>query len=62
MATESFERIPDCLYESNWHELPFEMQKSLVIMFENSQKVLYYHGFGVAVLNLETFTKVRVLN
>lgn len=27
-------------------------------MITNAQAQLYYHGFGVAFLNLETFTKV----
>lgn len=30
-------------------------------MIANSQQPLQYHGFGVVVLNLETFSKVRTI-
>lgn len=58
MATESFEKMLICVYESNWYELPLDLQRALVIISINSQQVYYYHGFGIAVLNLETFAKV----
>lgn len=58
LATESFLKMGDSLYESNWTELPFELQKYLIVMIGNMQLPMYYHGFGVAVLNLETFTSV----
>lgn len=28
-------------------------------MIENIQRPLYYHGFGLAILDLETFTRVN---
>lgn len=58
LATESFEKMPDCLYESNWHERSIKLQKYFNLMIQNMQTPLFYHGFNVAVLNLETFTKV----
>lgn len=58
MATESFEKMLSCVYESNWYALPVDSQWVLVVILINSQQLYYYHGFGVAVLNLETFTKV----
>lgn len=58
MATESFEHIADALYECNWQKLPIELQKYFIIMMSNSQRSIYYSGYGIAVLNLETFTKV----
>lgn len=58
MATHSFEKMASCLYRANWHYFPIELQKYYVIMIGNAQRPLYYHGFGVAILNLETFTKV----
>lgn len=51
--------MADCLYECNWLELSPELQKYLVIVIRNIQKPIYYHGFGVAVLNLVTFNAVR---
>lgn len=50
--------MADCLYESDWHELSVDLQQKVVLMIQNMQRPLFYTGFGVAVLNLETFTKV----
>lgn len=58
IATDSFEAMADCLYESNWQSLPIELQKYFIIMIANAQRKLYYHGFGVVKLDLEAFTKV----
>lgn len=58
LATESFEKMTECLYEYNWLDLPIELQKYFIIMIGNTQKPIYYHGFGFAILNLETFTQV----
>lgn len=63
LATDSFQKMADYLYESNWHELPINLQKEFVVMILNTQKPLHYTGFGIAVLNLETFLKVsRILH
>lgn len=59
MATESYATIADSLYECNWYELSPKLQKYLTIMITNAQGPMFYHGFGVAVLNLETFNRVR---
>lgn len=58
LSTTSFENMADCMYENNWYEWSIESQKHIVIMIMNAQRSIYYHGFGVALLNLETFTKV----
>lgn len=58
IATESYEKMSDCLYECNWIDLSPGLQKSLVIMIGNAQQLIYYHGTGIAVLNLGTFTQV----
>lgn len=59
-ATESHQEIADCLFESNWLDMPIELQKYLILMIANIQKPLYYHGFGVANLDLETFKRVNI--
>lgn len=59
VATESCEKISQCLYESNWINLPVELQKYLLLMISNTQQPLYYDGFGIVVLNLQTFTSVN---
>lgn len=58
LATESFESMADCVFETNWPEFPIEQQKNVILLISNMQKSLYYHGFEVAILRLETFTKV----
>lgn len=58
LASESFEQMADCLYECNWYGLPVGLQKYFILMIGNAQRPLYYHGFGIAVLNLKTFSKV----
>lgn len=61
IATESFENMADTLYEASWPDLPIELQKYFIVMIGNAQQPLYYHGFGMAILNLQTFTKVSKL-
>lgn len=60
-ATESFENMADILFESNWIEYPVNIQKYYIPMIQNTQRSLYYDGFGVAVLNLPTFVSVSYL-
>lgn len=52
--------MADCLYESNWHETNVELKKYFLLMIENIQQPIYFHGSNIAVLNLETFTKVSI--
>lgn len=59
LANESFQNMAECLYESKWHELTLDMKKATLLMIQNMHKPIYYHGFGVAVLNHETFIKVN---
>lgn len=61
LATESHAKIADCLYKTNWQNLPIDSQKYFILMIANMQKPLHYHGFKIAVLDLETFTNVRNL-
>lgn len=61
LSTESFEQMSDYLYyDLNWFEMPFKLQKYLVIMISNMQKPIYYHGFEIAQLSLRTFIQVRI--
>lgn len=59
-AFECFDKMPGSLYDSNWYKLPNRYWKYLVIIIGNMQTPLYYCGFGVAILDLETFTKVCI--
>lgn len=60
LATESFEKMSDCVYDLDWYKLSLSLQKYVVIMIANMQKTLYYHGFEVVVLNLNTFLRVSM--
>lgn len=51
-------KMAECLYETNWQDLSVDLQKYSILMISNMQKPRFHHGFGVAVLNLETFTQV----
>ena len=62
MATESYEKMADCLYECNWLDLSVQLQKHFIIMIGNAQRSIYYHGSGMSVLNLQTFNKVRQIS
>lgn len=59
LATDTYKKMSDCVFEMNWPELPNDLQKYIILMVRNMQKPLYYHGFGIVNLDLETFTKVR---
>lgn len=59
LATESYENMANCLYQSNWTKFSTETQKYILLMIMNVQQTIHYHGFGVAVLNLETFCTVK---
>lgn len=58
LASDSYEKMANCLYEANWRDLPIGLQKYLIIMMADAQRPIYYHACGLAILNLETFTKV----
>lgn len=58
MASESFEGMADSIYNANWPSIPFKLHKNILIMMLNTQQPLYYEGFGILILNLQTFSSV----
>lgn len=58
LANDSFSDMSYRLFESNWQQLPLEMQKFFVLMIGNAQQTLHYHGLQIVRLDWETFTKV----
>lgn len=58
LATESFNQMANSLFQSDWFNLPIELQKYYIIIIGNAQQSLFYHGFKIVFLDLETFTKV----
>lgn len=57
-STDCYAKMADLLFESDWQNLPTDLQKYFILMIGNMHRPLYYHGFGIAVLDLETFRKV----
>lgn len=60
LVTEDYQQMANCVYESNWINLPIEQQKHLVLIIQNAQQPILYLGLGIAVLELETFCKVTI--
>lgn len=58
LATESFAKMSECIFELNWQKMTVGQQKYIIVMIMNMQKSLYYHGFGIAILDLNTFLRV----
>lgn len=59
-AHDHYIDLSDVYFEANWRKLPDELQKYFTLMCANAQLPLYYHGFGVAYINLNTFLRVSV--
>ena len=63
IATDNFANISDCVYfELNWRKLTPKLQMYVVLMIRNMQKPIYYHGFDVAIMDLNTFIRVNGSN
>lgn len=60
MSTQSHVEMSDGLNTFDWHELPVNLQKYFLLMIMNAQRPIYYHGFNLIVLNLETFLDVNI--
>ncbi|XP_031636677.1 odorant receptor 49a-like [Contarinia nasturtii] len=54
-STDECFSYANLLFESSWFELPVMLEKFITVMIANAQRPLFYHGFGVARLNLDTF-------
>lgn len=57
-ATDSYASYADCLFNSKWLALPVNLQKYYILMIAHAQKPLFYQGYGIVKLDLETFSKV----
>lgn len=62
LATDCFVQMSDCVYEMNWHMLPAKLQKYFILMIGNMQKPIYYHAHYIALLDLNTYIRVRFHN
>lgn len=62
LATDCYLNMADCLYDSEWYKKPLKLQKYYLLTIQNAQKPCFYHGFGMATLNLNTYGKVCILS
>lgn len=58
LATDSYAAMSKSMYESNWQNLPIGLQKYVVLIISNTQIPVFYDGFGIVILNLQTSTSV----
>lgn len=58
IANDSYAEMANYLFESSWQTLPLNLRKYLIIMITNAQKPLFYHGLGLAIVDLQNFTNV----
>lgn len=58
-STDCYANMADRLYEINWQHIPIDLQKYFILIIGNMQRPLFYHGFQIFVVNLETFQQVR---
>lgn len=59
IATDSYANMSDCVYfDMHWQKLLPKQQAHIVLMIRTLQKPIHYHGFGVVIMNLNTFTLV----
>lgn len=60
IATDSFAKMSDCVYfKLNWQKIPPKQQAIVVLMIRNMQKPIHFHGFDVAIMDLNTFIQVN---
>lgn len=57
-VTERYDALPDHLFHSRWYSLPIELQMYFILLLVNTQEPLYFHGLGMYILNMGTFSAV----
>lgn len=60
LATDNLILFGDEVFDSNWYELPNEIQKTYILIIANAEKQLKYDGLHMVYLNLPTFSQVRI--
>lgn len=58
--TQNYLSPSGLLFESKWRRLPIRLQKPMIMMIAVAQRPRYYHGNGLAHLNLNTFLRVHI--
>lgn len=58
-TTDEYAGLANDLFDSNWFELPVQLQKYFPRMISNAHIPLAYNGLHLVYLNLETFLRVN---
>lgn len=58
LTSDSYSKMNDSLYASNWQRFPVKLQNYFILFIEYAQMEIVYDGFGIAVLSYATFLKV----
>lgn len=61
LITEQIEDVGFSAYDSNWFDLPMDIQKYIILIIMRSQEELYFTGLGMIYCTVETLGKVRVM-
>lgn len=59
LVTDSYEMMTDCVCNMDWYKQPNKTQKYFILMIANMQKPVYFHGFEITRLDLNTFVNVN---
>lgn len=60
-VTECFTGIDYYVFDTKWYNQPLSFQKNLIVVIQNAQQPIRFHGFGLAQVNLITYCKVWTL-
>lgn len=58
LTTESSLKMADCVYDLDWYRFDNALSKCLIPIIQMGQRPLTYDGYGIFILDLETFTQV----
>lgn len=60
LTTESFTKFADYVYDLNWQKFGIDLKKSAILIIQLAHRPLYYEGYGIFILDLQTFTQVCI--
>lgn len=60
MSSDCLAEIADLFYSFEWYNQNIKIQKCVVMLIANAQRPRHFHGFGVILLTLDTFTNVSI--
>lgn len=58
LVTDRYDELSIHLFQSEWYNLPVDLQKYFILMIQNTQIPMEFDGLGIYVLDLEAFATV----